>query len=239
MNAKDINDPARLAQRQNNPMLEQTQIQTYTSTHTETEQTSFHGQGMVRATDGRDEIAFSMSRSYSESVSLQILTPAPAVRDPLVLDFAGSAANLTDIRFAFDLDADGTMDDMPVIGGSGYLAFDRNGNKRIDDGRELFGPASGHGFRELAALDDDGNGWIDENDAAFAKLRVWQPDERGGGSLQNLKEAGIGALYLGKVTTPFSLRNAENISQGEIRTSGIYLREDGAAGTLSQVDLVV
>jgi hypothetical protein len=42
---------------------------------------------------------------------------------------------------------------------------------RIDSGSELFGPATGSGFGELAALDGDGNGWIDENDDAFARLR--------------------------------------------------------------------
>jgi hypothetical protein len=35
------------------------------------------------------------------------------------------------------------------------------------NGAELFGARSGDGFAELAALDGDGNGWIDEGDAAW------------------------------------------------------------------------
>jgi hypothetical protein len=56
-----------------------------------------------------------------------------------------------------------------VAGSSAHLAIDANNNGRIDDGSELFGPTSGDGFGELAALDDDGNGWVDESDAAYVK----------------------------------------------------------------------
>ena len=46
--------------------------------------------------------------------------------------------------------------------GDGLLAYDRNADGKANDGRELFGPQSGDGFGELAALDSDGNGAIDE-----------------------------------------------------------------------------
>jgi hypothetical protein len=50
---------------------------------------------------------------------------------------------------------------------------------------------------------------------------------------------GIGAIYLGHITTPFELKNGENQLLGAVRESGVYLREEGPAGTLQQVDLVV
>src|SRR5690606_24701452 len=102
---------------------------------------------------------------------------------------------------------DGSDDAIPLpIGGRGMLAFDRNANGRIDDGSELFGPTTGDGFAELAALDSDGNGWIDEADAHFADLRLWQPDANGAGSLKTLTATGVGALSVARVATPFALR---------------------------------
>lgn len=212
------------------------------ATYRESERAAFSAAGLVRTADGaeiRFELGFSISRSYSASASLSVRAGDPRLKDPLVLDFGGPAAALSDVRFDFDLDGDGRKERLPLVGGSGVLAFDRNANGRIDDGRELFGLASGDGFAELAALDSDGNQWIDEADAAWSQLRLWQPDAEGKGRLQTLNEAGVGALYLGRVDTPFSLKDGANDTQGLMRASSIYLREDGGVGTVSQVDLRV
>lgn len=210
----------------------------------EYEQVGFAAAGVVRTADGREirfEVAFEMERSFTERFALDLRSGARReLKDPLILDFAGTGAGLSDVRFAFDLDADGTQDEVPVpIGGRGFVAFDRNGNGRIDDGRELFGPTSGNGFAELAALDADGNGWIDEADPAFTQLRLWQPDAEGKGTVLTLAEAGVGALSLASVNTPFALRNAANETLGLMRQSGVYLNENGSAGTISQIDLSV
>lgn len=210
----------------------------------EYERGEFAASGVVRTADGREirfDVAFEMERSFSERIALDIESGAPRrLKDPLMLDFAGSGAMLSDVRFAFDLDADGELDELPLpVSGRGMLAFDRNANDRIDDGRELFGPTSGNGFADLAALDSDGNGWIDEADPAFRQLRLWQPDADGGGSLLTLTEAGVGALSLARVATPFALRNNANETLGVMRQSGVYLNEDGRVGSLSQVDLSV
>ncbi|MHB1372516.1 MAG: hypothetical protein ACYC5W_11280 [Thauera sp.] len=214
----------------------------FSATYTESEQTAFSAAGVVRTADGaeiRFELGFTMARSYTESVSVSLRAGDQRLKDPLVLDFGGPAASLSDVGFDFDLDGDGSTERLPLIGGSGFLAFDRDANGRIDDGRELFGPTSGDGFAELAALDSDGNQWIDEADAAWSQLRLWQPDAEGKGRLQTLNEAGVGAFYLGRVDTPFSLKDAANDTQGLMRTSSIYLRADGGVGTVSQVDLRV
>ena len=68
---------------------------------------------------------------------------------------------------------------------------------------------------------------------------MWRPDAEGKGSVQSLKEAGVGAFYLGRVDTAFSLNNTANETQGLMRASSIYLRADGSAGTVSQIDLAV
>lgn len=211
----------------------------------EHEQVGFAASGVVRTSDGQEirfDLGFMMERSFAERISLDFQSGAPQrqLQDPLMLDFAGTGASLQDVRFAFDLDGDGTDEAIPLpMGGSGFLAFDRNNNGRIDDGRELFGPTTGQGFEELAALDSDGNGWIDSADAAFSQLRLWQPEPDGPGRLMTLAEAGVGALYLGNVATPFSLRDASNNTLGMMRASSVYIGTDGRVGTVSQIDLAV
>lgn len=204
----------------------------------EKERTEFSAGGKVRTADGR-EIDFDLSlsmcrefactREYEERGRVEF-------RDPLVINYDGKAADLTDLRFDFDLDADGSAESLPVLAnGSGYLALDANGNGRIDDGRELFGALSGNGFDDLRQFDGDGNGWLDDADPAFAALGVWFPD----GALKPLKETGVGALHLASAWTPFALKDTDNNARGQVWRSGVYLHEDGRAGTLQQIDLNV
>ena len=210
--------------------------------HYEAERTSFSAGGLIRTADGR-EIAFTaeltMSREfYSESQTT--LRAGDALKDPLVINFNGNAARLTDTRFAFDLDLDGNQDQIAFLReGSGFLALDRNGDGMINDGSELFGARSGDGFAELAEFDEDANQWIDEQDPIYERLRIWSRDAEGKDQLLALGMAGVGAIYLGRVETPFELNNAANEQQGAVRSTGIYLREDGTPGTVQQIDLVI
>ena len=215
----------------------------YHAVHEEYEQTRVSAQGIVKTADGR-EIAFtldlSMTRSHREETTVSLRAGDAVRKDPLVLNFNGTAAQLSDRRFAFDLDSDGAMENIALLtGGSGYLAIDRNGNGSIDSGGELFGPATGTGFGELAALDSDGNGWIDENDAAFTKLRLWTPDADGKGTLETLAARKVGAIALGHVVSPFELRGAGNSDLGAVAASGLFLAEDGRTGSVQEIDLTV
>lgn len=213
-----------------------------TETIREHESCQFAASGVIRTADGRSiDFAFNlaMSRDFL-SVRKDADGATVTLRDPLVLNFGGTAAELADSRFDFDLDSDGGRESIPgLAGGSAFLVLDRNGDGRINDGRELFGACSGDGFADLAQLDDDGNGWIDEADAAFAALKTWSPDALGKGALHSLAERGVGALYLGASETPFSLKDGENRLRGQVRASGIYLRDDGGIGSLQQIDLAV
>jgi hypothetical protein len=211
--------------------------------HEETEHTTFHAEGLIRTADGKEirlNVDLAMFRHYREESSVSLRAGDAIRKDPLVINFDGTAAQLQNKRFSFDLDGDGSREQVPLLAGNrGYLVLDSNGNGKIDSGKELFGPASGDGFAELAQYDSDGNGWIDDNDPVFAQLRVWVQDDKGGGTLNTAKSYGVGAIHLGRAETRFALKDAANQDLGEVRSTGIYLMENGRAGMMQQIDLMV
>ncbi|WP_028584756.1 hypothetical protein [Desulfogranum mediterraneum] len=213
----------------------------YSSYH-EAEQLEFAAQGIIQTADGRElevELSLNMSREFYTEQERSVAM-GDALKDPLVVNFSGEAAELTQSKFSFDIDADGMKDQISFVGPrSGFLALDSNGDGEINDGTELFGAVSGDGFAELSAHDADANGWIDEGDAIFSRLRIWTKDAQGQDQLFALGQKGIGALYLGNIASPFSITTESNQLQGQLRSSGIFLHEEGGAGSLQQLDLVV
>ena len=215
---------------------------TYTSTETyvETEQTSFEASGTVTAngTNYAFSLSLDMDRSFTQTESTNIRA-GDALKDPLVVNLGAGPATLSGQKMKFDIDVDGTEEDVPLLGDqSGYLALDKNGNGTIDNGSELFGPATGNGYGELAAYDEDHNGWIDEGDSVYARLGVWSKGTETE-TLRTLKDLDIGALYTGATQTPFELKNAQNETEAKIMETSLYLREDGSAGTTQRMDVAV
>ncbi len=207
------------------------------------EASTFEASGTIRTADGKDinfSVGLSMSRSETETSSVSLRAGNAAVsKDPLVINFGGTAASLTSQRFRFDLMGNGKDVDMPLLAsGSGFLVLDAVGSGKVESGRQLFGPASGDGFADLAAYDSDSNGWIDEADPVFGRLGVWTPDAKGGGDVASLGERGVGAVYLGHSATPFTLKEG-GADLGAVRSSGIWVSEDGTVGTVQQVDVNV
>jgi len=210
---------------------------TVSETVVESERTNVCGSGQVKTCDGRSidfDFSLALARDY-QSTKTSSETGEIALRDPLVLSFSGNSCELTEERIDFDLDSDGKAEQIPGLGsGSCFLVFDRNGNGQADNGSELFGVASGNGFADLAKLDSDHNGWIDEGDPVWSQLGLWS-----GKDYQTLGEGGVGALYTGAVDAPFSLKTKDNELLGQIRAAGVYLSEAGEVGNLQQVDLAV
>ncbi|HYH05491.1 MAG TPA: hypothetical protein VEK11_00390 [Thermoanaerobaculia bacterium] len=110
---------------------------------------------------------------------------------------------------SFDIDADGMNDRISWTRAGAELAFlalDRNGNGRIDDGSELFGNhtvlRSGvkalDGFDALADFDENADQTINANDAVWNELRLWFDRNHDGNSalteLKTVRAAGITAI---------------------------------------------
>lgn len=171
---------------------------------------------------------------------------------PLVLDLAGDGIDLSslDEGVSFDLSGSGSVRTAWIRGGDdALLAMDRNGNGRIDDGRELFGeaPLSGvpmeDGFSALAALDQpesggNGDGVVDARDVAFERLTLWTDTNRDGVSqpheLLSPSAAGIAAL-------PLQSRRVGTILDAfgnDLSLRGSYVRTDGTRGSLVDVYFV-
>lgn len=133
---------------------------------------------------------------------------------------------LTDVArgVKFDFVGNGKPYQMSWTAGAwsgGFLALDRNGNGKIDNGTELFGnftpqppPKKGalpNGFAALAAYDLNHDGVIDANDAIYSKLLIWVDRNHNGISepneLTTLAQAGVKSISVNYTLSQWSDAN--------------------------------
>lgn len=217
----------------------QDEVQTLTRFQ-ESETLSLIAQGTIQTEEGKT-INLSMQNEISRYDSYKIETrqSLASMVDPLVINLEGGLVHVDESEtFDFDLNSDGEKDDISLLGkGSGFLALDRNENGMIDDGSELFGTQSGDGFSDLAAFDEDGNGWIDENDSVFSKLQIWQKSAMQD-HLISLDQAKVGALLLFSVESSFTFKEGSD-TNAKLKESSVVLFEDGRTGWMSHLDFSI
>ena len=164
---------------------------------------------------------------------------------PIVLDLDGDGVETKGLQNGvfFDHDANGFAQQSGWVGrDDGLLAWDRNNDGQINDGRELFGSGTvlqngsnaANGFAALDDLDDNRDGKIDANDAAWASLRVWK-DANGdahtdAGELLSLADAGIQSIG-----TSYKNSTVIDAQGNEHRQVGRYTRTDGSTATATDV----
>ena len=202
----------------------------------EHESLDFSTVGNIQTDSGSLDINlnFSMSRDFVVENRIDIYSPF----DPLVINLDGMLPELDTETFSFDLDNDGKKEQISSLKqGSGFLALDKNKDGIVNQGSELFGTLTGNGFEELSAYDEDNNDWIDENDAIFDSLQIWlkhtDSKER---ELVGIGEVGIGAIFLDSALSEFTYKTELNQTLGEMKSSGIFLHENGRVGNISQID---
>lgn len=167
---------------------------------------------------------------------------------PIIVDSLRNGYALTSVKNGvhFDLDDDGVPEQVAWThrdSDDEFLAMDRNGNGRIDDGSELFGnhtPAypdgtpvtTANGFEALRFLQSPSYGAsrpdtvIDARDVPFARLLLWRDANHNGISepdeLRSLSEAGVIAI-----STDYKEKKRVDRHGNEFKQRGTIVWQDG------------
>lgn len=180
-----------------------------------------------------------------DNVSLYtVASAAQPPRDPLILDLGDEGIELKSLEHGvnFDLDNNGFAEKTAWIGTEdGFLAYDRNGNGKIDNGGELFGDQvimkdgrkSESGFEALAELDENGDRIINREDAGFSKLMVWiDADHNGKSGADELKDLeSLGILSLSLDYRKVSLTDEETGTR-IADTADVFISDNGGVKTI-------
>ena len=177
------------------------------------------------------------------------------IYDPLALDLNGDGkigiSPAPNGGAYFDHNGDGVSHKSSWISKEdGILAYDRNGNGKIDDGSELFGNftqikdkegnqrLAKDGYEALKEFDSNNDGLIDSKDDKFKDLKIWQDANSNGisdeGELKSLDELGIASLSLNHNEVNEDLGGGNTLS-----LKGSYIKKDGTANSMGDLNFNV
>jgi hypothetical protein len=181
--------------------------------------------------------------AYQESLKNNPV-PQPHIISPIIFPLQGPAPLEALLApgwtVSFDLAGNGVAAQWPwVNSNAGFLAWDPENRQRIESGRQLFGSVTWwlfwrDGYQALAALDDDGNGWLEGNE--LAGIVIWRDTNGNGvcdpGEIMSLRDAGIVRIAVrsaGRVRgMPFNPRGIE-FSDGTFRPTYDWMPESVVA----------
>jgi hypothetical protein len=137
-----------------------------------------------------------------------VCTPTSSGSTPLVFSFDDAPVRFSHAEGSFGVEPMKSVDTDWPTAATPWLALDKNGNGRIDDGGELFGSATllsdgtyaKNGFQALAELDENHDGVISAADSAFDSLVVWTDANQNRvadpGEVRSLRSMGVEAIEL-------------------------------------------
>ncbi|HAD9381739.1 TPA: hypothetical protein IAU40_004437, partial [Salmonella enterica subsp. enterica serovar Albany] len=164
---------------------------------------------------------------------------------PLILDLDGDGVETLPLSSNVFFDHDGNKyaeNTGWVAPDDGLLVMDRNGDGLIDTGRELFGnntllengKRAENGYEALRELDKNGDGVLDNRDAAWQHIRVWRDTNSNGkvdaGELLTLDEAGVASIGTSWISSSYV--DGQNNAH---KQTGTFTFTDGKKGQSSDV----
>ncbi|MDX1217372.1 type I secretion C-terminal target domain-containing protein [Sinorhizobium medicae] len=164
---------------------------------------------------------------------------AGSTASPLIFDLGGNnAIDLSafadgNITF-FDLDNDGFAERTGWVDATdGLLVYDQNDNGQIENTTEWFGTKDIDGFTVLAAYDSNSDGRIDQEDAIWSDLQIWQDADEDGiaddGELAALGDHNIIRINLDAVAV-------EQTNEGHpVSHTGTFVVDNGVSGPVSRI----
>ncbi len=190
-----------------------------------------------------------VSGSSNISADIKLSGSGMAVYDPLILDLDGDGVETSgvDSKVLFDHAADGTKNATGWVGkDDGLLVRDINNNGTIDTGRELFGDntvlsngqKAKNAYEALADLDSNKDGILNNQDAKYSELKIWQDVNQDGISqadeLKTLQDAGIASIKVAATnSTVTTLANGNSQA-----ASSTYTKTDGTIRATAGINFV-
>lgn len=203
------------------------------------QQLAYDMQGSFTIEGQQHELSLSLNYQHEFSILKEFEITAAELVDPLLVQYGKRTIGEVNSSVEFNLNEQHQQTNLPMFSGDvGYLVYDKNTNGKADDGSELFGPTTNHGFNELAELDDNGDGFISKNDAVFDHLYLWQ-DGSNGRQWLSLADANIEAIYLTPTTTPYNFYDDQLNVQAQIRQTSFAISSSLGATAVHQIDINV